>query len=200
PGEFSATRTFPVCVLRVIPGCHVEGNLAAAVTAGQSSIGDRLWTTALSLWTRGRRACALCVGTEGAAGHGGVTGRAAMHTCGRSFFLGSTCEAVVHERSGPPRSRRRSPRRAGAGAPQRPPTPHRLDLPPRRGPADRDPRDLQRPAGTAVGDQDGRPAGPQGGPPGPGPSQRRGAAADGAGGQRGPSGRARAPLLGDLVL
>src|SRR5699024_43681 len=63
-------------------------------------------------WTRGRRACALCGGTEGAAGHGGVTGRAAMHTCGRSFFwaararLWSMNDLALHEHVTGPRGER----------------------------------------------------------------------------------------------
>lgn len=45
PGALSTTRTFPVCVLLVIPGLHVLGNLVPAEQTGQSRAGDELWTT-----------------------------------------------------------------------------------------------------------------------------------------------------------
>lgn len=40
PGALSTTRTFPVCVLLVIPGFHVPGNVAPFSPLGQSRFGD----------------------------------------------------------------------------------------------------------------------------------------------------------------
>lgn len=50
-GALSTTRTFPVCVLLVIPGSHVLENLAPADRVGQRADGDQLWTTLPPLWT-----------------------------------------------------------------------------------------------------------------------------------------------------
>lgn len=81
-GALSTTRTFPVCVLLVIPGSHVQENLAPADRVGQRANGDRLWTTLLLLWTECQLRSHGCGGTVDPASHGGLTWTFAVHRCG----------------------------------------------------------------------------------------------------------------------
>src|SRR5690625_247171 len=87
PGALSTTRTFPVCVLLVIPGFHVLGNVAPGGTVGQRWLGDRLWTSGRSLWTAGLSPWDHCGGIVAIAGDSAVTSIFAAQRCGRSFFM-----------------------------------------------------------------------------------------------------------------
>src|SRR5699024_5253858 len=86
PGALSTTRTFPVCVLLVIPGFHVLENVAPGGTVGQRWLGDRLWTSGRSLWTAGLRRWGHCGGTIDLAGDSVMTSTFAGFRCGRSFL------------------------------------------------------------------------------------------------------------------
>src|SRR5690625_1506685 len=86
PGALSTTRTFPVCVLLVIPGFHVLENVAPGGTVGQRWLGDRLWTSGRSLWTAGLRLWGHCGGTIDLAGDSVMTSTFAGFRCGRSFL------------------------------------------------------------------------------------------------------------------
>ena len=81
-GALSTTRTFPVCVLLVIPGSHVLENLAPADRVGQRADGDQLWTTLPPLWTECPSQCRACGGTVELPGFKVLNGTSAVHSCG----------------------------------------------------------------------------------------------------------------------